>query len=99
WKGLCEGRSGIDHISRFDTTQFSTRIAGEVRDFDPLQWVDKKELKKMDNFIYYAVAAADFAMQQAALTIGPEVAERAGCFIGSGIGGGSVSHGRTKILL
>jgi 3-oxoacyl-[acyl-carrier-protein] synthase II len=99
WKGLCEGRSGIDHISRFDTTQFSTRIAGEVRDFDPLQWFDKKDLKKMDNFIYYAVAAADFAMQQSALNISPDVAERAGVFIGSGIGGFTVIEREHKALL
>ena len=59
WKGLCEGRSGVTEISRFDTTQFSTRIAAEVRNFDPLKWFEKKDLKKMDYFIHYAVAAAD----------------------------------------
>jgi 3-oxoacyl-[acyl-carrier-protein] synthase II len=90
WQGLCEGRSGVAPISRFDTTQFPTKIAAEVKDFDPLQWFDKKELKKMDFFIYYAVAAADFAMKQSALTIAPEVSERAGVFIGSGIGGFTV---------
>lgn len=90
WQGLCEGRSGIAPISRFDTTQFPTKIAAEVKDFDPLEWFDKKELKKMDYFIYYAVAAADFAMKQSGLTIGPEVCERAGVFIGSGIGGFTV---------
>ena len=60
-------------ISRFDTTQFSTRIAAEVKDFDPLQWFEKKDVKKMDSFIHYAVAAADFAMKQAGLTITPEL--------------------------
>jgi 3-oxoacyl-[acyl-carrier-protein] synthase II len=90
WQGLLEGRSGIAPITRFDTTQFSTRIAAEVKDFDPLEWFDKKELKKMDYFIYYAVAAAEFAMKQSGLTIGPELAERAGVFIGSGIGGFTV---------
>jgi 3-oxoacyl-[acyl-carrier-protein] synthase II len=88
WKGLCEGRSGITTITRFDTTQFSTRIAGEVKSFDPLRWFEKKDVKKMDSFIHYAVAAADHAMKQAGLTITPELAERAGVFIGSGIGDG-----------
>jgi 3-oxoacyl-[acyl-carrier-protein] synthase II len=87
WNGLCEGRSGITKITRFDTTQFSTKIAGEVKDFDPLLWFEKKDVKKMDSFIHYAVAAAEGAMKQAGLTIGPELSERAGVFIGSGIGG------------
>lgn len=90
WKGLCEGRSGVTRISRFDTTQFSTKIAAEVQNFDPLNWFEKKDLKKMDSFIHYAVAAADGAMKQAELTIGPELAERTGVFIGSGIGGFTV---------
>jgi 3-oxoacyl-[acyl-carrier-protein] synthase II len=90
WKGLCEGRSGATMISRFDTTHFSTKIAAEVKNFDPLKWFDKKDLKKMDSFIHYAVAAADCAMKQAGLTITPELSERAGVFIGSGIGGFTV---------
>ena len=81
WKGLCEGRSGVGPISRFDTNLYSTRIAAEVKDFDPLKWFDKKDVKKMDYFIHYAVAAADFAMKQSGLTIGPDVAERAGVFV------------------
>jgi 3-oxoacyl-[acyl-carrier-protein] synthase II len=99
WKGLCEGRSGVAPISRFDTAQFSTRIAAEVKDFDPLKWFDKKDLKKMDFFIHYAVAAADFAMQQSGLIIDPEWAERAGVFIGSGIGGFTVIEREHKALL
>ena len=87
WKGLCEGRSGVSTISRFDTTQFSTKIAAEVKSFDPLRWFEKKDVKKMDLFIHYAVAAADYAMKHAGLTIGPELTERTGVFIGSGIGG------------
>jgi len=90
WKGLCEGRSGVANITRFDTSQFSTRIAAEVKDFDALKWFDKKDLKKMDHFIYYAVAAADFAMAQSTLQIAPELSERVGVFIGSGIGGFTV---------
>ena len=87
WRGLCEGRSGVTRITRFDATQFSTQIAAEVRDFDPLRWFEKKDVKKMDSFIHYAVAAAEGAMKQAGLTVGPELAERTGVFIGSGIGG------------
>ena len=87
WKALCEGRSGVTMISRFDTTQFSTKIAAEVKDFDPLRWFEKKDVKKMDSFIHYAVAAADHAMKQSGLTITPELSERTGVFIGSGIGG------------
>src|SRR5215831_16844833 len=87
WKGLLEGRSGAGMITHFDASQFPVRFAAEVKDFDPLQWFEKKEVKKMDPFIYYAVAAADFAMKQSGLQIDPELAERAGVFIGSGIGG------------
>jgi 3-oxoacyl-[acyl-carrier-protein] synthase II len=87
WKGLCEGRSGVTTITRFDTTQFSTRIAGEVKNFDPLRWFDKKDVKKMDSFIHYAVAASECAMKQSGLKITPELSERTGVFIGSGIGG------------
>src|SRR5262247_1569796 len=99
WKGLCEGRSGIGNISRFDTTAFTTRIAAEVKDFEPLKWFDKKDLKKMDYFIYYAVAAADFAMKQSGLTINPDFAERVGVFIGSGIGGFTVIEREHQALL
>jgi 3-oxoacyl-[acyl-carrier-protein] synthase II len=90
WNGLCEGRSGVTHITRFDTSQFSTKIAAEIHNFDPLRWFEKKDLKKMDSFIHFAVAAADFAMKQADLNITPELAERTGVFIGSGIGGFTV---------
>jgi len=99
WKGLCEGRSGVGPISRFDTAEFSTKIAAEVKDFDPLRWFDKKDLKKMDFFIYYAVAAADFAMKQSGLIIDQELSERVGVFIGSGIGGFTVIEREHKALL
>jgi 3-oxoacyl-[acyl-carrier-protein] synthase II len=99
WKGLCDGRSGVGPISRFDSTEFSTKIAAEVKDFDPLRWFDKKDLKKMDFFIYYAVAAADFAMKQSGLIIDPELSERVGVFIGSGIGGFTVIEREHKALL
>ena len=87
WDALCAGTSGIGPITRFDATAFSTRFAGEVKNFDPLQYIEKKELKKMDIFIQFAVAASQFAMDDAGLVITPEVADRVGVFIGSGIGG------------
>ena len=87
WEGLRAGRSGVTEITQFDTTQFSTKIAAELSDFDPLDWIEKKEVKKMDRFIHCAIAAAAFAMERSGLEITPELSERAGVFIGSGIGG------------
>ena len=87
WDGLLAGRSGIGPITRFDPSLFAARIAGEVRGFDPLNWVDKKDVKKMDAFIQYALAASQFAMDDAALKVTPEFADRVGVFIASGIGG------------
>jgi len=87
WKGICAGQSGIAPITLFDATDFACRFAGEVKNFDPLQWVEKKEVKKMGRFILFALAASDFAMKHAQLTLSPELGERAGVYIGSGIGG------------
>src|SRR5690349_9025480 len=87
WAALVAGRSGIGPITHFDAAQFAARIAGEVRGFDPLRFVDKKDVKKMDIFIQYAIAASQFAMDDAQLTITPELAPNAGVFIASGIGG------------
>jgi 3-oxoacyl-[acyl-carrier-protein] synthase II len=87
WRKLLAGKSGIGPITLFDAAAFDTRIAGEVRGFDPLQWVEKKELKKMGRFIQLAIAAADFAMKMAALTVTPEIADSTGVYISSGIGG------------
>jgi 3-oxoacyl-[acyl-carrier-protein] synthase II len=87
WASLCAGRSGIGRVTRFDPTQFACQIAGEVQGFDPLRFIEKKDVKKMDVFIQYAIAAADFAMKSAQLTITPELAPRIGVFIASGIGG------------
>jgi 3-oxoacyl-[acyl-carrier-protein] synthase II len=87
WAGLCEGKSGVGKITGFDTTDFSTKIAAEIKDFDPLNWIEKKEVKKMDRFIHCAIAAAAFAMEQSGLEITSELSERTGVFIGSGIGG------------
>ncbi len=87
WAGLCAGRSGIRRVTRFDVSAFACHIAGEVEGFDPLDFVDKKDVKKIDTFIQYALAASDFAMKSAALTITPAIAPRIGVLIGSGIGG------------
>src|SRR5437667_12913947 len=87
WQALCSGCSGIGRITKFDASQFSTRIAGEVKHFDPLRFVERKDVKKMDVFIQYAIAASQFAMDDAKLTITPQLAPRAGVFIASGIGG------------
>lgn len=87
WKALLAGQSGAAPITHFDTTGFSARFAAEVKNFDPLLYVEKKEVKKMGLFIQFAMAAAQFAMEQAKLTITPDFAERTGVYIGSGIGG------------
>ncbi|PYR95444.1 MAG: beta-ketoacyl-[acyl-carrier-protein] synthase II [Acidobacteria bacterium] len=87
WDALCAGRSGIGPITRFDASQHSARIAGEVKAFDPLQFVDKKDVKKMDVFIQYALAASQFAVDDARLEVTGERADRVGVYIASGIGG------------
>ncbi len=87
WRCLIAGKSGIATITKFDATQFSTRIAGEVKGFDPLTYIEKKDVKKMDVFIQYAIAASQFAVDDAALTFTSEEAPRVGVFIASGIGG------------
>jgi 3-oxoacyl-[acyl-carrier-protein] synthase II len=99
WEALRAGRSGIGPITKFDASQFATRIAGEVRGFDPLQFLEKKDVKKMDVFIQYAIAASQFAMDDAALTITPELAPQAGVFIASGIGGFTTIEREHKALL
>ncbi|MFZ0619456.1 MAG: beta-ketoacyl-ACP synthase II [Candidatus Acidiferrales bacterium] len=87
WSNLLAGKSGIGPITAFDAAGFDCRIAGEVRGFDPLNWIEKKELKKVGRFIQLALAASDFAMRSAALELTPETADAAGVYIGSGIGG------------
>ena len=87
WNALLAGRSGVDTITRFDATGFAARIAGEVKGFDPLKYFDKKDVKKMDVFIQYALVASQFAMEDAKLTVTPDIADHVGVFIASGIGG------------
>ena len=99
WKAICAGRSGIALITLFDASQHPCRFAGEVKNFDPLQFVEKKELKKMGRFIVFALAATDFAMKHAGLTLAGELAERTGVYIGSGIGGFDVIEREHSELL
>jgi 3-oxoacyl-[acyl-carrier-protein] synthase II len=87
WKNIVAGKSGIGPITHFDTTNFDCRIAGEVRGFDPLNWIEKKEIKKMGRFIQLAMAATDFAVKMAGLQVTPEIADSTGVYISSGIGG------------
>jgi 3-oxoacyl-[acyl-carrier-protein] synthase II len=99
WTALLAGRSGVATITKFDASQFATRIAGEVRGFDPLAFIEKKDVKKMDVFIQYAIAASQFAMDDARLTIEPDIATRVGVFIASGIGGFTTIEREHKALL
>jgi len=87
WDALLAGTSGIRTITRFDASQHSARIAGEIEGFDPLRFLEKKDVKKMDVFIQYAIAAAQFAVDDARLKVTPEIADSVGVFIASGIGG------------
>ncbi len=99
WEALCAGNSGIGPITRFDASLYSARIAGEVKNFDPLQFVDKKDVKKMDVFIQFALAAAQFAVDDARLTVTSELADRVGVYIASGIGGFQTIEGEHQQLL
>ena len=86
WSALMDGRSGVDYIRKFDTEKFSVRIAAEVKDFDPLNFVEKKEARKMGSFIHYAIAASDEAIRDSQLRITDDIAEQVGTYISSGIG-------------
>ncbi|HEV8524254.1 MAG TPA: beta-ketoacyl-ACP synthase II [Terriglobales bacterium] len=86
WNNLLAGKSGIARITQFDASNFACQIAAEVKNFDPLNFVDKKDVKKMGRFIHLALAASDEAMRMAGLNVSPDIAERVGVHIGSGIG-------------
>jgi len=98
WEGAIAGKSGIGPISKFNSTPFKSRIAGEVKNFDPMQFVDKQEVRRYDDFILYAIAASEMAMNDAQLTISSEISSRAGVIIGSGIGGVATMESEIKVL-
>lgn len=98
WNGLVAGKSGISLITRFDTTDFTSKIAGEVKDFDYTQYVDKKEGKRMDRFVHYAVAASKMAIADAELDLDKVDRDRIGTCIGTGIGGVETLHDQYKAL-
>jgi 3-oxoacyl-[acyl-carrier-protein] synthase II len=87
WKGLLAGQSGIGPITHFDSTQFATHFAGEVKGFDVTRWMTGREARNVDKFIQYAIAAATFAVEDSGLKIEGEFAERVGCYVGAGLGG------------
>jgi 3-oxoacyl-[acyl-carrier-protein] synthase II len=101
WQAIREGRNGVSMIEQFDATLFNSRIAGEVKNFDPLQYIEKKEVKKMGRFIQFAIAASEFAIAQSNFKVDPDPdeAERVGVYIGSGIGGFEVIEREHKIFL
>ncbi len=99
WNALIEGKSGIDVITQFDTTDFPVKIAGEVKDFDITEFMDKKEARRLDRFTHFAVAASKIALSDADLTIDDSNAERIGVYIGSGIGGLHTIEEQHKVLL
>jgi len=99
WKNLLAGKSGVRSITHFDASAFDCTIAGEVRDFDPLHWAEKKEIKKIARFIQLALAATDFAMRMSELKISPDIAEVTGVYVASGIGGFDVIEREHSKLL
>jgi len=99
WKGLLAGKSGVGRVTGFDASNFACQIAAEVRNFDPLSYIEKKEVKKMARFIHLAIAASDEAMKMSGLKITPENDERVGVHIGSGIGGFDIIEREHEELL
>ena len=87
WAAICQGRSGIGPITKFDTSEYPCKIAGEVKNFDPDAYIDKKDQKKMDIFIQFALAAGTMAIKQSGLVIDESTADRVGVLVGSGLGG------------
>jgi 3-oxoacyl-[acyl-carrier-protein] synthase II len=99
WQNIRQGRNGISRIEQFDATEFACRIAGEVKNFEPNRYIERKEIKKMGRFIQFGIAATEFAMVQSGLRIDAHNAERVGVYIGSGIGGFEVIEREHKTLL
>jgi 3-oxoacyl-[acyl-carrier-protein] synthase II len=99
WKAICAGQSGIAPITLFDASRHTTRFAGEVKGFDPLNWIEKKDVKKCARFIQFALAATAMAVEESGLKVTPEDAPRIGVAIGSGIGGFEVIERENRTLL
>lgn len=96
WTSLIEGKSGIGPITRFDTSGFATRIAGEVKNFHPEEFISKKELRKMDPFLQLGLGAAHYAFDDAKLELNSETENRAGVILGCGLGGSPQSRNITR---
>lgn len=99
WKALLAGRSGVGRITMFDASNFACQIAAQVKDFDPLNYIEKKEVKKMARFIHLAIAASEEAVKASGLKVTPENDERVGVHIGSGIGGFDIIEREHSALL
>jgi len=99
WQAIRRGQNGISRIEQFDATAFACRIAGEVKNFEPSQYIERKEIKKMGRFIQFGIVASEFALAQSGVQIGPHNAERVGVYIGSGIGGFEVIEREHRTLL
>src|SRR5690606_20588584 len=99
WRAISSGRSGIAPIARFDATEYAVRIAGEVKDFDPTQYVEKKKVRESDTFIHYAIAAADEALKTSGFEPSEEQRERVGTIVGVGLGGLPLIEQMVRVLV
>jgi len=99
WQALIQGKSGVVRITKFDPTGFDTQIAAEVKDFVPENFMEKKEIKRMDIFIQYAMASAMMALEDAQLPITPQNADRVGVVVGAGLGGLTTIESFHKVLM
>ena len=99
WTNLCEGKSGVDRVTRFDPSRLPTQIAAEVKDFDPTKYLERKEARRMDRFVQLGIAASVEAVKNASLDLKAVDPDRVGVIIGSGIGGIETLEAQHKILL